>query len=56
MVHENLKCNNFNTDIVLIWILILEEYGLHIEYLKCEKTMVADTLSRLPFNGNQDTT
>ena len=25
--HQNLTCNNFNTDIVLIWRLILEEYG-----------------------------
>ena len=25
--HKNLACEHFNTDIVLIWRLILEEYG-----------------------------
>ena len=25
--NKNLKYNNFNTDILLIWIIILEEYG-----------------------------
>ena len=34
----------------------LEEYGTDIEYTKGEKIMVADALSRLTLNGNQETT
>ena len=47
---------NFYTYIVLIWRLILEEYSPEIEYIKGEKNIVADPLSRLPLNGNQETT
>ena len=43
--HKNLMCIFFNTDRVLIWRLILEEYGKDIEYNKDEKNMVADGLS-----------
>ena len=32
--HKNLTCNNFNTDRVLRWRLIIEEYGPNIEYIK----------------------
>ena len=46
----------FNTNRVLLWILTLEEYGLDIEYIKGEKNIVADALSRLPLNVNEDTT
>ena len=35
---------------------MLEEYGPHIEYIKGEKNIVADTLSRLPLNRNEETT
>ena len=45
-----------NTEIVLRWILILEEYGSNIEYIKCERNIVAEALSRLPLNSNQKTT
>ena len=41
---------------MLQWILILEEYGPDIEYIKDENNIAADTLSQLPNNGNQDTT
>ena len=34
----------FNTNIVLIWRLILEEYGKYIEYIKDEKNIVKDRL------------
>ena len=42
----------FNIDRVLIWRLILEEFGTYIEYIKGEKNIVADALSRIPLNGN----
>ena len=34
--HETLKCQYFNTDRVLIWRLILEEYAPEIEYIRSE--------------------
>ena len=45
----------FNTDIVLRWRLIIEEYGTDIEYIKNEKNIVTDGLSRIPLNKNQET-
>ena len=41
---------------VLIWRLILEEYVPDIEYIKCDKNIVSDTLSISHLNGNQETT
>ena len=49
-------CKNFNNDRVLIWRLMIKQYGPDIEYIKGEKNIVAYTLSRLPLNGNQETT
>ena len=54
--HKKLTCEKFNTDRVLRWRLILEEYGPDIEYNKGEKNVVADALSMLPFNDNEETT
>ena len=41
---------------MLRWRLIIEEYGPDIEYTQGDKNIVADALSRLPLNGNQETT
>ena len=49
-------CKNFNTNMVLRWILILEEYGPNIAYIKGEKNISSDALSRLTNNGNEETT
>ena len=54
--NRNLICEFLNTDIILRWRIILNEYGPDIEYVKGDKNIVVDTLSRLPLNGNQDTT
>ena len=35
--HKNLMCKHFNNRRVLIWRLIIEEYGPDIEYSRCEK-------------------
>ena len=40
----------FNTQIVLLWRIILEEYGPMFEYIKEEKNIVADALSWLDCN------
>ena len=50
--HKNLTCENFNINRVLIWRLILEDYGPDIEYIKGEKKIVADALSRITLNGS----
>ena len=41
---------------MLQWRLILEYYGPDIKYIQGEKNIAADKLSRLPNNGNQETT
>jgi len=50
--HKNLTWKNFNTDRVMRWRLILEEFGPELIYLKGETNVVADALSRL---GTTDT-
>ena len=45
--HKNLTCKNFNTERVMRWRLILEEYGPDLRYIKGEDNIVADALSRL---------
>ena len=54
--NKNLTCKNFNTDIVLIWIPILEEYGPDIEYIQDDKNILTDAPLRFLINRNQDTT
>ena len=45
--HKNLTCKNFNTERVMRWRLILEEYNPELIYLPGDKNIVADALSRL---------
>ena len=51
--HKNLTCNNFNTNMLLRWRLILEDYVPDIEYIKVETNIVEDVISRFPLNRNQ---
>ncbi len=46
--HKNLTFKNFNTDRVMRWRLILEEYSPELIYTKGEDNVVADALSRMP--------
>ena len=54
MIIKKLHASFFNTDRVLIWRLILEEYGLDIEYILGNKNVVAYALRRFTNNGNQE--
>ena len=54
--HKNLTCKNFNTERVMRWRLILEEYSPELLYIKGTHNIVADALSRLDLDedlGNQ---
>ena len=50
--HKNLTYKNFNTDRVMRWRLILEEFGLTLKYIKGTDNVVADALSRLDKESN----
>ena len=52
--HKNLTCKNFNTERVMRWRLILEEYGPELKYIKGEDNIVADALSRLDLHEPKD--
>ena len=48
--HENLTYKQFNSNRVMRWRLLIEEFGPELVYIKGEKNIVADALSRLQFN------
>ena len=50
--HSNLTFENLQTDRVLRWRLLLEEYGVEIRYIKGVQNIVADILSRYPTSNN----
>ena len=45
--HKNLTYKSFNTDRVLRWRLILEEFSPELVYIKGQNNVIADALSRL---------
>ena len=51
--HKNLTCKQFNTDRVLQWRLILEEYGPELKYIQGTKNIVANLLSRLDISDSK---
>ena len=52
--HKNLTYAKFNTDRVIRWRLIIEEYGPNLRYIEGPKNTVADALSRLGLRDNPD--
>ena len=52
--HKNLTYKNFNTERVMRWRLIIEEFGPELIYIPGQSNIVAKALSRLPIeNDNQ---
>ena len=45
--HKNLTYKNFNTERIMRWQLLIEEFGPTIKYIKGPKNIVADAISRL---------
>ena len=45
--HKNLTYKNVNTERVMRWRLILEEFSPELKYIKGENNVVSDALSRL---------
>jgi hypothetical protein len=53
--HKNLTYKHFNTERVMRWRLVLEEFGPDlIQYIKGERNVVADALSRLEIDDEQE--
>ena len=52
--HKNLTYKMYNTERLMRWRLIIEEFGPKLKYIKGENNAVADSLSRLEMSDNQD--
>ena len=52
--HKNLTYKQFNTDRVMRWRLIIEEFSPELVYIQGETNIVADALSRLEIIDNVD--
>ena len=52
--HKNLTYNFLNTERVILWRLIIEEFGPELRYIKGENNVVADSLSHLEMSDNQE--
>jgi hypothetical protein len=50
--HQNLTHKNFNTECVMRWCLIIEEFGPTMEYIIGPKNIVANTLSHLEMTSD----
>jgi hypothetical protein len=51
-----LTYKNFNMDHVMRWRLTIEEYGPELKYIKGERNIVADALSRLDMSSDKSHT
>jgi hypothetical protein len=53
--HQNPVCKPINTECVMRWCLILEEFGPPLTHIKGENIVITATLSRLDTTGNKST-
>ena len=53
--HKNSTLQKFQTQRVLHWHLLLEDFGVQFHYMKGETNSLANALSRLPLAERQDT-
>ena len=51
--HKNLVYKTFNTERVMRWRLIIEEFGPKLTYIKGESNVVADALSRMRLSEDE---
>ena len=54
--HANLTYKNLTSDRVMRWHLFIEEYAPELRYIKGEKNVVSDALSRLPIHEQPQAT
>ena len=52
--HKNIIYKNLNTEHVMRWRLILEEFGPELKYIKGENNVVADALFWLEMSDNKE--
>ena len=52
--HKNVIHNFLNTERVMRWRLILEEFGPELKYIKGENNVLSDALSQLEISNNQE--
>ena len=52
--HKILTYKHFNTERVMRWRLILEEFGPELKYIKGENNAIAESLYRLEMSDNQE--
>ena len=52
--HRNLTFKHFNTERVMRWRLIVEEFNPKLVYIKGDRNVVADALSRLDYDDSLD--
>ena len=52
--HKNLTYKFFNTERVMRWRLILEEFGPELKYIKGENNVLAEALFRLEMSDNKE--
>ena len=52
--NKNLTYKFFNTERLMRWRIIPEDFGPELKYIKVENNVVADAISRLDMSDNQE--
>ena len=52
--HKNIIYKKINTECVICWRLILDEFGPELKYIKSENNVVANIISYLEIGNNRD--